>query len=350
MSEKNMAELRDVKRKTLLVALEKVLPGVATKDVVSHASLVTIRDGCWWAFNDEVAISTPAPKGMASWNIAFPGTGILGALESLGVKMVDLFLDEKQLTLTAGRVKVVVPVVESLLPVAKIELPLKWANLPEGFLDALHLAAFCVSTDMTYPIFTNALWSGDSLFACDRFRVIRCPVKVASKSDILIPSACFPIVHFAQPTQYGTTKGWLHFRTEDDTVMSCRLMQDVAYPLNKIQTLFDVEGARVAIPNEMLEAVLCSQHFTDVEFGHEESIDVELGPDGIVVKSSSARLGKFRELIPAALGLKKHIKFKVNPRLLLEAAKLSDTIIVGDKSLLIRSKQYEHVVSLIKED
>ena len=239
-----------VPREKLLQSLEWVSAGLAKKEIIEQSDCFVFYEGRVAAFNDEIAISAEAPLKVSGAVKAAP---LLSILSKLAEETVDVEQNGGELLLRCGfRRSGVVMEEEVLLPVAEIEKPGKWANLPDAFTDAVKIVQGCAGKDESHFVLTCIHLAPDFLEACDNMQFARCPLKMPLDRGILLRKDS--VKHAAElgMVEVSETENWVHFRNSSGLILSCRRYMD-EYPT--LDDLLHVTGEKTVLPGGLSDAV-----------------------------------------------------------------------------------------------
>ena len=262
-----------INKKNLQEALEIVRPGLANKEVIEQSTSFAFINDRVVTYNDEISISHPV-KGLELEG-AVLADRLYAILNKLKQDEIDLTVHENEIHIASGRTRV------GLTLQQEIKLPLdneiakrgKWKSLPENFLRFVSFAMSACGKDMSHPILTCIHVNKEGFIeASDNLRIVRCelgeemPVKT-----FLLPATSAVNVVKLQPTKVAEGAGWIHFQTETDTIISCRIYEGT-FP--NISSFLKVEGTRVVFPRTTDEVLDRAIIFAKRDHILDESVDV----------------------------------------------------------------------------
>jgi len=331
-------------RQELLDALIAVQPGLASKEVIEQSSSFIFIDGEVVAYNDEIAISCPVE-----------GLGIVGAVEArpflkllqkLPDTEIEIMTKGEEIRIESGRRKAGVNIApEVTIPLKEIGKPQKWNKVPQGFSEGVSFCSFSASSDMTKPILTCLHISGVRIQSCDDFRATRCDIGKWSGGDVLLPTRAARILVQYEPTHWGSTTGWIHFKNEETGVrFSCRTLEDRDYP--DLDRFFDVEGLEIDLPEATAEILDRVRIFSEQEHAQDEEIEVTLRENKMVLHGKGSS-GWMKERIKVGYGGDEEIRFHINPVFFSDILEILDSVIVADNMLKLDGDDFSHVVMLL---
>jgi len=295
-----------INRQELLDILKAVKPGLASKEMIEQSTSFVFEKGRVYTYNDEVAISHPAPKGL---------TGIVQAkefyslLDKLKDEEIEIECTSKELKIQSRRKKAgILLEKEILLPIKEINTPSKWKKLPKLFIDAIDFCVFSASTNMSRPELTCLFISKNIVQSCDGFRMSEYNMgKSKVEKEFLLPATSAILLKDYAPKEYAITKGWGHFKNGQGTIFSCRLGEG-NFP--DIKRHFEVSGIELEMPKKLLSGLSRADIFANNQSGNNPYnsdtpyvlVNLEKGKMSISSKNSA---GWFKEDI--------RVKYKGTP-------------------------------------
>lgn len=339
-----------VKRAELLEALKKVQPGLAAKEIIEQSQCFVFSEGDLITYNDEIMVSCPCELANKIEG-AVRAEELFAFLSKIKNETVDIVIKENELRVSSKRAKVGIPFsAEIELPFDELQLPKDdaWVKLPEAFAEGIWKCSTTASRDMTKPVLTCIHLNGNCIESSDDYRITSFVLggkrKVFPKPILLPAKSARDLARYV-PTEYGLTKGWVHFTNEDGIIFSSRVFED-EYP--DINQYLEVDGEAVDIP-EGIETVLeRAGIFSKAEIAEDESIEVSIGTSSMTV-SGEGDHGWFVEEVP----IKRKgavIRFRINPSFFKDLVDLHPKITVGEDRIRIETENVVHVVSLMVGD
>jgi DNA polymerase III sliding clamp (beta) subunit (PCNA family) len=296
----------EISKKELQSALEIVKPGLSNTTDIEQATSFAFMGDRIVTYNDEISISHPV-EGLDLIG-AIKAVELYGILGKLKTDTIDLTVSEKEVQLTSGKAKVWLTLESKIkLPIENVGSIKKWKALPENFISALAFVLPNVSHDMSKPVLTCVhVNNGGFIEACDNFRVARYLVEKIPVKTFLIPGALVPHVIRLNPVKIAEGEGWIHFRTEVGTIISCRIFEDDNFP--DCSKPLELGSTQVELPQSFSEIVDRAIVF-DKEF-----ISVDVSSKKIKI-SSKSESGKFEESTHIRYA-GSDFQFSINPQLL----------------------------------
>lgn len=304
----------NISKKELQAALEIVKPGLANKELIQQATSFAFIKGRVVTYNDEVSISHPV-SGLDDFEGAVKADEFYKILNKLKEDDVEITLQESELILKSGRAKA------GLTIQSEIKLPLdedisekgKWKDIPENFIKFLGFAASSCSKEMATPLLTAVHCNKSGVIeASDNYRVTHCLLEedLPVQTFLLPASSAVTVVRLC-PTQIAEGRGWIHFKTEEDTILSCRVL-DEDYP--DTAGILNVQGELITLPTSLEDSLDKAGVFAKRDQLTDETVEISLENRRLTITSRS-ETGWFEESINIKYD-KEPLSFFITPYLL----------------------------------
>lgn len=243
-------------RKELVVALEKVAPGIGSKENDIQATCLLFSEGFVYTYNDEVSVSALLPEALSEVECAVQAKDFISLLSKMSDEEIDIELTDNHLLVKGKRVKAQIVIENEIkMPIDEIEMPEKWRALPDDFILALKSCIPIVGKDMSKPLSTCIHLADDRVETSDVDRACKYTLdKVHFKKPIYLPGTSARIVVRFNVKKYNTTQGWIHFKCEDDTILSCRTYYD-GQEFADLTHLLEAEGTELELPVQLSDAL-----------------------------------------------------------------------------------------------
>ena len=268
-------------------ALEIVKPGLANKDIIEQATSFAFMENKIVTYNDEISISHPI-EGLEIEG-AIKADELYKLLSRMTKDEIDISIKGGELLLKSGKSKA------GLILEAEINLPLeeigdlgKWRTLPDNFIHFIKFAMGACSRDMSQGVLICVYVNKKGFIeASDRYKLIRCDLesKVPVKSFLIPASSAVELVKL-NANEIAEGDGWIHFKTEEGTIISCRIFED-DYP--DITEFLEVEGVELSLPRTLDKILDRASVFSKRDHLLDESVVITLGesPNKIKVRAES---------------------------------------------------------------
>ena len=337
-------------RQQLIDILTAVKPGLANKEILEQSTSFIFAAGKVLTYNDEVSVQHPLPDSLRLEG-AVAAKELFALLNKLPDEEIDLETTENELVVKGKKTKAgirlqVATTVEETLRV--LGDPQDWIPLPEKFLEAIGFCLFSTGRDMTKPMLTCVCVDGGDVVSSDDRRITRFMFPAESSIQMmLIPATSAKALQAYPVTEYALTKGWLHFRTEDDVVFSCRGVEG-QYPVDKIITILDrADGESVKLPTGLAETLeragVFSTGASKIDVGNRVKLSLTEGQ--LVVRGESE--AGWLEEINRVRYKGPDIEFEVSADFLQAILAHSGDMVVGENLLKFAGDDFVHVVSVM---
>jgi len=337
-----------VKRKKLLEVLRMVKPGLATKEVVEQSVCFAFQNGRVYTYNDEISISHPTEV-VASG--AVQAEELFSTLSKSKDEELDISATASEFQIKGKRMKAGIRLeAEIKLPLTEIDLPKKkdWKELPGDFVEGVKFCLFSCGTDMTKPVLMCIFLTGGVAQSSDDLRVTEYAFADDGEFDqpILLPIGAAREITKYKPTSYAVTFGWAHFKTDEDTIFSCRTMDETYPDMSKV---LQVEGERITLPKELIDVIERAKIFSKAtDFAYDERVTIRVASKFIQVRGEGDT-GWLEEKVKSKSELSSTLEFDVSPDFLAQIMVRLQDVIVGDDLLKFEGENFTHVMTKAAE-
>jgi DNA polymerase III sliding clamp (beta) subunit (PCNA family) len=301
-------------KKELQDALGIVKPGLAGKEVIEQSTSFAFIGGHVVTYNDEVSLSHPV-EGL-DFEGAIESDKLYQFLTKVKLEEIDIEVNDTELLITAGKAKA------GLALQNEIKLPLdeelgkkgKWKNLPENFVKYIAMCIPSCSTQSTKPLLGAVHINQEGIIeASDGYRITHCtlesnmPVKT-----FLIPSKSAKLMTQINPEKIAEGKGWVHFKTTEGTILSCRILESDEFP--NTSNHLNVKGEKIIFPKTISNIMERAGVFSKDSESEVDVIQISLENKRLTVKAKN-NIAWFEETVNVRYE-GKSIAFQINPSLL----------------------------------
>jgi DNA polymerase III sliding clamp (beta) subunit (PCNA family) len=336
-----------INKTDLLKALETVKPGLSSRETtIEQSTSFAFMGNKIVTYNDEISISHTVE-----------GLDIIGAVNAnelynllgkLKKEEIDISInngEETELHIKCGKAKAsFVLQSEIKLPIDDIGKKGKWFAIPDGLLFAMDFASKAVSRDASQGILTSVHVNKDGYVeATDNFRIIKVTLgEEIPVNTFLIPSKSINTISKLKPVKIAEGKGWIHFKTKEDTIVSCRVLSEDDFP--DTTAYLKVKGEELIFPESTLEMLTRAMVFCDKDASLGDSINIIIEEGRFKVKSQSAS-GKFEEDARVRYA-GEIIRFSIAPYLLKDILSETHVCTVGADRLKFTGDNWVYVTVL----
>lgn len=330
-----------VNKNNLAAALETVKPGLANNEVIEQATSFCFLKGKVVTYNDEISISCPVED--LELKGAINANELYNFVNKVSAEEIDLEVSENEILLKAGRSKAGLKLqAEVVLPIEEIGEIKKWKKLPKGFLKAIQFAMGSCSRDMNKPNLTCVHIIKNVVEASDGFRVIHYTLdeKVPIDETLLPANSCAVVVKM-KPVEITESDGWVHFKTKDEVILSCRIFDEKYVNTSNV---LDISGDDLPFPEETIDILDRAGIFSKRDHILDESIVIKFSNRKLMIRSESES-GWFEE--KAKTSYKgKDISFNITPYLLKDILNETSVGIISPNKLAFKGKDWKYITIL----
>lgn len=326
-------------------ALDIVKPalGNAAKEIVEQAASFAFIQGCVVTYNDEISIKTPLTS--VKLEGVIKADELYKFLGKVKTSEFDITVKETEIEMKAGHAKVGFALnKEVLLPLDEVSEIGSWKDLPKNFLTACKFAAASASTDMTDPKLTCVHLAHKGVIeASNNHRLVVWGL-VGEELPIdstLVPASSIKEVIKIQPSQVAEGSGWIHFRNEQGTIISCRIFDEKYVDTEAILQSIK-KTKKIEFPVEVLPVLEKAEIFTQ-EQKTNGSVELEFKNGKITVKSESSTAW-FKESI--AYDGDDEFTFSITPYLLKDILKQTNKCRINNNILKFVGPEWVYITSL----
>jgi DNA polymerase III sliding clamp (beta) subunit (PCNA family) len=343
-----------INKTRLLKALEKVKPGLATKEIIEQSTHFAFMGDRVVTYNDEISISCYVPD--LELTGAVSAQELYAFLNRIKAEEIEAEVTENEIRLRTGKLTAgLILQPEIRLPLQEIGDIEEWYQVPDEFMKALTFCRFSCSSDMSRPILTcvhvgtnfvessdNVRYTYHGLSDIDERRVV---------PEFLIPGDSVNNLSKYDINEIAISKGWVHFRTTDKTVIfSCRIFDDRYPNTMPIRELVE-DSVEVIFPKLLPEVLDRASVFAKAQFDSDTMISLTLKNKKILIEAKNT-VGWFKEELPVRYK-GKTIKFLINPTFLIEMLDKTKSCWIGGNKIKFGEDSQEgwmHVIGLIPEE
>lgn len=336
-----------INKAELQTALEIVKPGLANKEIIEQSTSFAFNAGRVITYNDEIGISHPI-KGLDIQG-AVEADKLYSLLSRITMDEIDIDISETEVILQAGKGRAGLPLQQEIkLPLEEIKVKKDWKESPDKFIEALKFVLFCCSSDMSVPVLTCVhITNTGILEACDNFRAIRHHIPKMEITPFLLPATSAKELIRHKPTYIAITEGWVHFKTREGTIFSCRVFQE---KYMDITILFKVDKKmEIKLPSTLPEILSRAHVFAEQDFLLDEQVHIEIANNKMKVRGEGDRGWweeetniRYKESIPLC--------FSINPSFLQDSINKIKHCFIGKDKMLFEGEDWEHILALEKKE
>jgi len=330
-----------MKKQDLLTALETVKPGLASKEMIEQSTSFAFMGGRVVTYNDEISLSYPTDLQIEG---AIQAEELYKLLNRLKEDEIEVEIKGNELRLESGNTKAGLTLQEEIkLPLEEIGETGKWKTLPEDFLKHVKRAVLSCTNDMSRPVLTCVHITKEGIIeGSDSHQITRCQLEkeMPVKTFLLPVSATVEVIRL-RPIKVAEGDGWIHFQTDEGTILSCRVFEDT-FP--DTAPFMEVEGVEIILPKAIDEILDRAAVFAKRDHFLDESVVLTLKDKRVLVESKSG-VGWFKESARMRYS-DSPISFTITPYLLKDILKETSTCVICKDRLKFEGEGWEHITTL----
>ena len=273
-------------------ALEIVKPGLAKKGLIEQSDSFCFLNDCVVTYNDEISISHPVE-----------GLNITGAIQAdtfhrfltkSKQEEIEIDITDTEVLIKAGKAKAWFTLkVDVALPLEEIEEQGEWQEIGTDVLSMIKMAVPYCSGNMVNPELTCVHVDGNgAIIAGDNMQLFRAEIPVMKITPFLLPASTAKWLDGYTPTHISGGKRWVHFKTEDGTILSCRVF-DGKYP--DPSAILAMRGDPITLPKALGEILDKAEIFAKRELDSQDAAELSLTSNGKLMIKAECESGRFEE-------------------------------------------------------
>lgn len=334
-----------INKDQLKKALEIVKPGLANKEVIEQSTSFAFIKGRVVTYNDEISVSHPIKD--LDLEGAIQADELYKFLAKVKSDEIDITIHDEEIVLKCGRAT------SGFALMHEVTLPLeneisekgKWFDMPDKFIEYLTFASMSCSNDMSNPKLVCVHVNEKGFIeSSDNFRITHCKLNAELPiSTFLIPGSSVSIITKINVTKIAEGKGWIHFKSKEGTIVSCRTFKETYVdttaflkPLKK--------GVRIQLPNSLKDVLDRAIIFAKRSQMIDESIDIDIYDKTLLVKSKS-ETSWFEETIPIKYD-GPSVTFAVTPYLLKDIITQTNECVLTGNMLNFKGEDWVYITML----
>lgn len=331
-----------INKANLLTALEATKPGLSNKEIIDQATSFAFIKGKVVTYNDEISISHPV-EGLDIEG-AVKADQLYQLLAKIKKEEIDIEIVGEELIVKAGKAKAGLTLqAEITLPLDSLGKKGKWKSLPDNFCERLKFTLFSAGKDMSHPMMTCAHINQEGwIETSDGFRVTKYKIDPMPIPTFLIPAVSCAIIADMQPIKIAEGSGWVHFKTAEGAVLSCRIFEGDKYP--DTAAILAMKGKELTLPKNIGAVIDRSNPFSKRAHALEEFLDITIKEGALIIHADSDT-GWFEEEVKMEY-VGKEIKFSISPYVLKSIIKQTLLCSIADNRMKFQGDGWEYVTAL----
>lgn len=273
-----------INRKKFIEVLTRVMPGLSSKDILEQSSSFIFKDGKVFCFNDEIAVRHPLDFEIEEG--AIPAKELMKVLNRLKEDEITIEMGKEEIRFKSKRTKAGIRrEAEIQLPIDEIEVPKKFKDLPDNFIEGVGFCLGTISTDLSAPLLNNISIQENSIQSSDNYRISIQDLSEEMKPFLFPADSAHQLLKYS-PTKYAIDKaGFVHFKTEEGTIFSCRTSEG---EFKDLRETTEIDGVELNLPDSLEDLLEIAGTFIDGGVGDSDgNISVTIKENWMIVKGQN---------------------------------------------------------------
>lgn len=337
-----------INKEQLQAALEKVRPGLASRETVEQSTSFAFVGNRVVTYNDEISVSHPVEN--LDVVGAVKAQALYEFLNKIKKEEIDIEWEENQVIIKAGRSKA------GLVLEQEVKLPIeeeigeisKWKKLPENFIEALKFCHPCCSRDLARPILTCVHVDKDKVEASDSYQIVvyKLDGKFPIKNCLIPAPAARELVRY-NIKETAESESWIHFKTEDGTIFSSRVL-DSEFPDTSHH--LEIEGVEFEFPKNADQILQRANVFSkkEINAGDVPPVTIEVKNQRVKI-SAKNESGWFEE--------ESRVKYDGEPFKFAAGVEFLEALfgkvqncIIGPDKIGFSGENWQHIVAMLARE
>lgn len=220
----------------------------------------------------------------------------------------------------------------------------KWKKLPQNFIKTLE-AAVCVTTNNISELIKSCIHvKGETIEAGDGFKVAVYKLNESVDDEMFIRRDAVKFLSKLTPSEYTICEDWVHFKNEKGIYSSLRKITISDYP--NMESIFEENkgNSTITIPDKLITSLEKANIFMQSEFEYNRFVIITIDGERLKVKATSAN-GSYSDTIKIEPST--NIVFGINPQNLIDMLMNNNKFEVGEKSIIMTSKEVKYLSCLM---
>jgi len=294
----------EIQKELLVSAMKKALPGIdAGSSVIIGADTFIFTNGNIYTYNNDIGVTVHLDATIKDLTGSVRAMELYALLNKLKEQVLKIQVLEDRWILKSGNARIEIMYINSDVYnyISKLfEEELEWKAVPEAFFELAKLGIFQGNTSTLSGICVK----DNMMMSTDEQRIQFSTFEPSMESSFWISdSSMKELLKMDGIKEYALAKNqsWIHFRTSDDVIFSCKLLQQEAYPFAKIKKIVDghvLEDGDVSgvLPSILQEVVEKASVFS-INVESFAVVKLTFSSDGIEVYAERSA-GNYSEKVP----------------------------------------------------
>ncbi len=332
----------------LLNVLQKLKNGIAQKDTVPEQTHICFEDNQVKVFNMNLAIKGKIED--SKINALIPGKRLLNLLEKIESETINFVSGKGVVTLKSKKNRYKMNALSNVdFPWIPIDKKVDWQKVDgEDFIECLKQSLFCtMQGDSGRALEGVCIWKGEFVVASDSKRLISCDLSKTIKKSVhcVIPvESAKAVINCGVPKQIAFVNGVFCVKYKDMELYSTVINDE--FP-STWQSFFDEFSKRKGLKKIRFNED-CESGLERLALFAEDFLDASMNisfQDGGIKTMVEDETGSAEEVWESD-GKGVVDGLKINPFYLKDALQINNEFIIGEKMILVQSKdkKFRHVI------
>jgi len=329
----------------LINALESIRAGIASKELIEQSTSFLFSDNKIFTYNDEICAITKTELDIEG---AVEAATFLKIFSKIKDDEVSIGIKDNEIRIKGKKFQTGINFDEEIkLPIDNAPITEDFIEVPENFTRLAKLACLTASKSVDEPLITFVHITNEFIESCDNERITICTLDLEEEVDVLVSAkSLMQILMNNTITGINVDDTWIHFITNEEVILSCRLQEEEYVDLH--EHIPEEEGKVIELPSQIKEILDRAEIFSKEESTTGKFVTIELADKKLKVSSQNNR-GWFKEKTKTKY-TGPNISFSINADFLKDILSISNTISVVDTCLLFRDEYSVHLVQLETEN
>lgn len=257
---------------------------------------------------------------------------------------IKIWIEEDELRIAGKNFDTGIAYEEEIkLPISDIDFPEEFIEVPDNFNRLAKLACLTASRLLDDAVITSVHITSDRIESCDNDRITICTIDLEEEIDVLVfYKNLLQIISSHTIKGIATDDTWVHFLTEDEIILSCRV-QDEEY-VDLEEHLPEDGGEKIILPDEVKELLDRAETFSKNSITNEKFVNISIKNKKLIIESRN-ETGWHKERAKTKYK-GPDISFTINSDFLKDILSISTEIQIVDDLLLFKDEYSTHLVKL----
>lgn len=287
-----------VKKVEILSAMRKALPGVEkNSSIIEGADSFVFANNAIHSYNDNISVSVPFPHELSG---SVKSLDFFKLISKISTEEITLEEKEGQIKIGAGTVEAEMnKQAENTLTnyISSLNIQeLTWKTIPTNFFEAIRLCKISCNRSTHRGIFVQE----NIMASTDTSRINSHKLEEEMDRFLIDDPSIVELLKISNLEQYSVTSVWVHFKSKEGIIFSCKRKDDTTYPIRQIMNVIEIHRKQDSDFENELPKGLCEVvdrvSTLSMEFNGISAVEMNLSKESIELKAERSA-GKIKEKI-----------------------------------------------------